>query len=225
MCRDTLTPAHFHSCAKTRRTTVTQRHDWLVRAWARAAHSAGLTARVEDPQRDESGERTQPDCTIDIPGKITRIDVTVLRIEAPSYAGRKIDTLLAAREKEKINKYKEKCAREGCELMPVAVEAHGRLGRCARKLLWRLDEEHRANALFPNPSFRVDLMRDLAVALQRYNAHIDRRTIASLPREFQHTATNGALHPCRTPRYRPRRRPLPRLCHGVRPHVPLHMVT
>src|SRR6185312_11447528 len=78
----------------------------------------------------------------------------------------------------------------------IAIEQYGHWGAAANKLLRKITNEHKSSTLYPNPLFALDVRRDMAVALARYNAHIERSSINMLPREY---STDPTWHPTPLP--------------------------
>src|SRR6185312_7312851 len=90
----------------------------------------------------------------------------------------------------------------------IAIEEYGHWGAAANKLRRKITNEHKSSTLYPNPLFALDVRRDIAVALARYNAHIERSSINMLPHEY---STEPAWHPAPLP---------PPPSTGWRPHSP-----
>ena len=124
---------HFFSCYHFRQ-LLTQRHDAIIRDLKALASTAGVHAQDRNltifRARDENdGQR--PDLLLEnegINGRDLYLDITVSHPTCQSYvnrAGKERGHTIKKKVKEKNDKYKEKCERQGICFMPLAFESFG----------------------------------------------------------------------------------------------------
>ena len=121
--------SHFHSCKNQKRTSITARHDFVVRALAKLFRQVGAVVHIEP--RIYGSERLRPDLDITFPDLSLMVDVAVSHPAAPS---RTSPTPLAAAaivERSKSVKYNPlatRCASTGKFNLPSFRS----------RILWRL---------------------------------------------------------------------------------------
>ena len=96
--------AHFQSCIDQRRTSVTARHDFVVRALAALFRHVEAWVHIEP--RIYRVERLRPDLEVTFPDQTLLIDVAIAHPAAPSRSSVLPLAATAGPEREKIKKYK-----------------------------------------------------------------------------------------------------------------------
>ena len=180
VCSQPLSPAdcfdHFMVCRKLRRGQIL-RHDCVVRELARCARESGADVQVE-PRRVLDYDESRVDIIATWFDSTELLDVRVSHPCARTYVAS------AAREpgytarvgeaaKRGVLQYQQMARDLGGQFSPFVLEAHGRFGASA----WRVVRAMAARAadLSPFPRederfFRYDFARRLSLALQKGNA-------------------------------------------------------
>jgi len=118
-CNATLASdtSHFHSCQQQKRTSITARHDLIVRTLAKLFRQVGAVVHIEP--RIYGSERLRPDMDITFPDRTLMLDVAITHPASPS---RKSPTPLAAAaiaENAKISKYAKLAAKQAATFQPL----------------------------------------------------------------------------------------------------------
>ena len=168
--------SHFHSCQKQKRTSITARHDFIVRALAKLFRRVGAVVHIEP--RIYGSERLRPDLDITFPDQSFMVDVAVTHPTAPS---RQQATPLAAAshvEHTKSAKYNALARRRATTFLPFVMESYGAYGAQAEQVLKILSSKAK-NSVITLPSgvgsFAEYAARTLSLALQKGNALVARR--------------------------------------------------
>ena len=165
-------PLHFFSCEKLRQSAMTVRHDIIVRILSRYVQRAGGSCYVEP--KFYSGKR--PDVHIYFPSSRTMVDVSVTHPGAKSYVRRAHVPLSAAhsRETAKISKYRKVAEAESALFVPFVLETFGGFGTQALKFVSDVTSLAKENLSLgqAESDFRGSMVRCLAIALQKGNAHV-----------------------------------------------------
>ena len=77
VCGEDMTPTHFHSCKRLKRTGATRRHDSIIQLLLSFCRQAGMVARAEPVVRDASGHRTRPDFMMLTHAGTVYVDVSI----------------------------------------------------------------------------------------------------------------------------------------------------
>ena len=168
--------SHFHSCYKQRRTSVTTRHDFVVRALAKLFRQVGGTVHIET--RIYGSERLRPDLHITFPDQSFMVDVAVTHPAAPSKTN--AVPLAAAKvvEHAKSEKYNDLARRHATTFLPFVMESYGAYGDRAWDILKILSAKAKDSAMIlPSGvgSYADYAAKLLSLALQKGNALIARR--------------------------------------------------
>jgi len=183
-----LDPDHFHSCAKHRRTLLTQRHNNLVQVLQDLAVSVGFSAirepnshvRPETIAAQASGSEEynhHADLLLLKHGLKLYIDVTVTRptkesvLKMSKRAGASTTPLFATRTAAAMKHYKyDEIARVNeYRMVPFAVETYGGIGAEATTLLYTMAAHCKE---YSPREFLLHAHRRISVALQSSNADI-----------------------------------------------------
>ena len=115
-------PDHF-SCQNLRRSTVTSRHDSIVRLLAK--HLRRASALVHEEQRFPGERKLRPDLDVFFSDEYLLVDVVVTHPAAPSR--KSIKPLAAAGdwERRKVNKYESLAAVHGAKVFGFSLESIG----------------------------------------------------------------------------------------------------
>ena len=179
VCNTALDPRdcfdHFLVCRKLKRGQIL-RHDCVVRELARCATEAGADVQVE-PRRVLDYEESRVDIIATWFDSTDLIDVRVSHPCARTYVER------AAREpgytarlgeaaKRGIRAYQQMARDLGGQFSPFVLEAHGRFGASAWRVVCAMAARAADLSPFPREDerfFRYDFTRRLSLALQRGN--------------------------------------------------------
>ena len=178
-------PDHFHSCAKHRRTLITQRHNNLVQVLQDLAVSVGFTA-IREPNSHVRPEEiaAQATCSEEYNhhadllllkhGLKLYIDVTVTRPTKESTlrnGGISTMPLFSTRAvaAKKHSKYDEIARVNEYRMVPFAVETYGGIGAEATTLLHTMAAHSKE---YSPADFLLHAHKRLSIALQSSNADI-----------------------------------------------------
>lgn len=179
-CNATLTSdaSHFHSCQQQKRTSITARHDLIVRTLAKLFRQVGAVVHIEP--RIYGSERLRPDMDITFPDRTLMLDVAVTHPASPSRTSSTPLAAAAYTEKAKYTKYTALAARQAATFLPFVLESYGAFGKRANEVLRILRKAAKNTLLALSSELTVDSFaahaaRTLSVALQKGNALIGRR--------------------------------------------------
>ena len=107
VCEATLAEdaSHFHSCTRQKRTSITVRHDLVVRTLAKLFRKVGAVVHIEP--RIYGSERLRPDLDITFPDRTLMLDVAITHPASPSRSSSTPLAAAAIAENAKIVKYSE----------------------------------------------------------------------------------------------------------------------
>ena len=182
VCGATLhdSAAHFHVCPTLRRTGVTQRHDLVVRHLVDVCKRLGLVASLEPPLRNDAGQRTRPDFSFVTHAGVVFVDVSVCCPFATSNAAS--PDSIAAREKQKVDKYAGSAFLVGAEFRPFVLSSLGEVGSGARDVVQLIVSEHHHRSHAVQPHLGHSIMTSVSVQLQAGNGLVDLAGVAALGR-------------------------------------------
>lgn len=168
--------SHFHSCRLQKRTSITARHDLVVRTLAKLFKQVGAVVHIEP--RVYGSDRLRPDMEITFPERTMLLDVAICHPTSPSRTSSTPLKSAADAEKVKITKYAALAAKQAATFQPFVLETYGAFGKRASEVLKML-RIAAAKSVFALPialdSFAAHAARTLSVALQKGNALVGSR--------------------------------------------------
>jgi len=173
-----MTPTHFHSCKRLKRTGATRRHDSIIQLLLSFCRQAGMVARAEPVVRDASGHRTRPDFMMLTHAGTVYVDVSICCPYAFSNAGR---DPCPTRERRKTSKYGASCVAEGALFIPFVATSVGHLGSEARRVIDLIVSQHHVNHIKPDRSLRSVITTAVCVQIQTGNAQVESSALHFLP--------------------------------------------
>jgi hypothetical protein len=184
---------HFMTCT-TLSGGAQLRHHLINDNWCLISHRAGVASSKEPvlrhlPGAQSAANANRPDSRGDLllvlPSGLTVADVSVVHPAAPSYvtAAQTAGGAAAVREQAKRARY-ETADPNGYKFVPLAVETYGRMGKAGMELLNTLGTLAAANSNgnVRKPTFVINALRQLSIALCRGNAIMYRRGLSVLAR-------------------------------------------
>ena len=164
-------PSHFHSCKYNKKVGNYHRHEVVADDLCAHARRAGVIVRREPAMRDEHGRRKVPDITLQCHTGPVLIDVSICCAFAKSNL--KSSNPIAARERQKTNRYESIARDNGAIFIPFVLDSMGRFGNGAWQVLDLILTQHANNAIDPDPHLHDKMVRSVAIQLQRGNALVE----------------------------------------------------
>jgi hypothetical protein len=157
-------PCHFMTCAKTRADEIIKRHNQVCSSFASACRALGHHVTVE-PKRLNADDAKRVDLDVTMRLKRFLADVTV---RCSTTKEPEAVFLVANREKER--KYRSMAREEGCDFVPLAIDAFGGWSDGTEDFIQLLQKlgESRDSAVAAFQITRA-LRQEISVAVHRFN--------------------------------------------------------
>jgi hypothetical protein len=175
---------HYMSCPKSKRTTITHRHDDEVQLIH--TQTARATVRSEVEKRpDDFGPRKRPDLNVYFFAGLELLDVVIphpATLSALKTMDLKPGAVSKIAAKRKKNHYKAVGKRLVAPIIPIVFESYGAMGPDVIRFNKRLAEAAAQNGVIPatlkaKNAFRTRLAQEQSVCLHRGNARVIHRFI------------------------------------------------
>jgi hypothetical protein len=164
-------PNHFLACQLLKSTSMTSRHDHIVRTFGALARAGGAEVYIE-PSFD--GDR--PDAEISWSDGVDLVDVSVTHAGLSALQRGSARTPLAAarlRERRKERRYDELVRDQNARFVPLVLETYGALGESTQHFVSKLSLARMSQPEGRDlPDQTGPIMQRLAVALQNGNARV-----------------------------------------------------